>query len=92
MLVFEQRGDRSTRRKTIRYRVENQKTQPTYDADFQNRTRATLEARIARARLTILDLLISVKDLNERRIFYLLSEIDGKPQRILRSEENKRAG
>ena len=37
------RGEnRSTRRKTSRSRVENQQTQPTYDADSGNRTRATL--------------------------------------------------
>ena len=37
------RGEnRSTRRKTSRSRVENQQTQPTYDADSRNRTRATL--------------------------------------------------
>lgn len=38
MLVFEERGNR----KTSRCRVENQQTQPTYDAEFGNRTRATL--------------------------------------------------
>ena len=37
------RGEnRSTRRKTSQSRVENQQTQPTYDADSGNRTRATL--------------------------------------------------
>ena len=37
------RGEnRSTRRKASRSRVENQQTQPTYDADSGNRTRATL--------------------------------------------------
>ena len=36
MLVLEER------RKTSRSRVENQQTQPTYDADSGNRTRATL--------------------------------------------------
>ena len=37
------RGEnRSTRRKTSRSRVENQQTQPTYDAESGNRTRATL--------------------------------------------------
>ena len=37
------RGEnRSTRRKTSRSRVENQQTQPTYDANSGNRTRATL--------------------------------------------------
>ena len=37
------RGEnRSTRRKISRSRVENQQTQPTYDADSGNRTRATL--------------------------------------------------
>ena len=41
MLVFEERGNRSAR-KTSRYRVENQQTQPTYDAKSGNRTRATL--------------------------------------------------
>ena len=33
--------NRSTRRKTSRSRVENQQTQPTYDAESGNRTRAT---------------------------------------------------
>ena len=42
ILVFEERGNRSTRRKTSRSRVENQQTQPTYDAGSGNRTRATL--------------------------------------------------
>ena len=42
MLVFEEKGIRNTRRKTSRSRVENQQTQPTYDAEFGNRTRATL--------------------------------------------------
>ena len=37
------RGEnRSTRRKISRSRVENQQTQPTYDAESGNRTRATL--------------------------------------------------
>ena len=37
------RGEnRSTRRKTSRSRVENQQTQPTYDAESGNRTRDTL--------------------------------------------------
>ena len=35
-------GNQSTRRKTSRSRVENQQTQPTYDAESGNRTRATL--------------------------------------------------
>ena len=40
---FLRRGEnRSTRRKTSRSRVENQQTQPTYDAEPGNRTRATL--------------------------------------------------
>ena len=42
MLVFEERGNRSTRRKIFGCRVENQQTQPTYDAESGNRTRATL--------------------------------------------------
>ena len=42
MLVFEERGNRSTRRKTSRCRVENQQTQLTYEAESGNRTRATL--------------------------------------------------
>ena len=41
-LGFEERGNRSTRRKTSRCRVENQQTQPAYDAEYGNRTRATL--------------------------------------------------
>ena len=32
----------STRRKTSQSRVENQQTQPTYDAEFGNQTRVTL--------------------------------------------------
>ena len=40
---FLRRGENwSTRRKTSRCRVENQQTQPTYDAESGNRTRATL--------------------------------------------------
>ena len=40
---FLKRGEnRSTRRKTSRSRVENQQTQPTYDAGSGNRTRDTL--------------------------------------------------
>ena len=40
---FLRRGEnRSNRRKTSRSRVENQQTQPTYDAESGNRTRATL--------------------------------------------------
>ena len=44
MLVLEERRgeNRSTRRKTSRSRVENQQTQPTYDAESGNRTQATL--------------------------------------------------
>ena len=42
MLVFEERAKPSTRRKTSRCRVENQQTQPTYDAESGNRTRVTL--------------------------------------------------
>ena len=39
---FLKRGEnRSTRRKTSRCRVENQQTQPRYDAESGNRTRAT---------------------------------------------------
>ena len=38
----ENRSTRRTRRKTSRSRVENQQTQPTYDAEPGNRTRATL--------------------------------------------------
>ena len=40
MLVFEERGNRSTRRKSLG--VENQQTRPTYDAGSGNRTQATL--------------------------------------------------
>ena len=40
---FQRRGENwSTRRKTSRSKVENQQTQPTYDAEPGNRTRATL--------------------------------------------------
>ena len=43
VLVFEERGNRSTWRKTSRSKDENQQqTQPTYDAESGNRTRATL--------------------------------------------------
>ena len=44
MLVFKERGgNRSTQRKTSRSRDENQQqTQPTYNANSRNRTRATL--------------------------------------------------
>ena len=43
VLVFDERENRSTRRKTSRSRVENQQqTQPTYDAGSENRTRDTL--------------------------------------------------
>ena len=42
MLVLEERGKPEYRRKTSRSRVENQQTQPTYDAEPGNRTRATL--------------------------------------------------
>ena len=41
MLVFEERGNRSTRRKPFSFRVENQQTQP-HDAESGNQTRATL--------------------------------------------------
>ena len=41
--MFLRRGEnRSTRRKYSLSRVENQQTQPTYDAESGNRTRATL--------------------------------------------------
>ena len=42
MLVLEEKENRSTQRKTSRSRVEYQQTQPTYDAEPGNRTRATL--------------------------------------------------
>ena len=42
MLVFEKRENRSTWRKTSRCRVENQQTQPTYDAGSRNLTQDTL--------------------------------------------------
>ena len=43
MLVFEERGNWSSRRKTSQSRVENkQQTQPTCDIESRNRTRATL--------------------------------------------------
>ena len=41
MLVFEERGKPNSRRKISRNRVENQQTQPTYDAGSGNRTRDT---------------------------------------------------
>ena len=41
VLVFEERGNRRTRRKTSWSKDENQQqTQPTYDAETGNRTRA----------------------------------------------------
>ena len=43
--VLERGENRSTRRKTSRSRVENQQTQPTYDAESGNRTRDTLVER-----------------------------------------------
>ena len=42
MFVLEERGKPEYGRKTSRSRVENQQTQPTYDAESGNRTRATL--------------------------------------------------
>ena len=42
MLVFEERENPSTRIKTARSGVENQQTQPTYDAKSGNRTQASL--------------------------------------------------
>ena len=43
MLVFEERGNRNTRRKTSRSKDENQQqTQPTSDEESRNRTWATL--------------------------------------------------
>ena len=43
VLVFEERKNRSTRRKTSRSKDENQQqTQATYDAECENQTRATL--------------------------------------------------
>ena len=43
MLVFEERGKTGVPgEKTSRSRVENQQTQPTYDAESENRTRDTL--------------------------------------------------
>ena len=42
MLVFDERGNRSTRGKTSHDRVEDQQTQSTYDTECENRTRATL--------------------------------------------------
>ena len=44
MLVFDERGKRSTRRKFLGAKSENQQTQPTYDAESGNRTRAILVA------------------------------------------------
>ena len=42
MLVFEERGKPDYPDKTFWYREQNQLTQPTYDAEPGNRTRATL--------------------------------------------------
>ena len=42
MLVFEERENQSSQRKTSQSRVGNQQTQPTYDAGSGNRTRNTL--------------------------------------------------
>jgi len=41
-MVFEERGKPEYPEKTSRYRVEDQHTQPTYDAESRNQTRATL--------------------------------------------------
>ena len=45
MLVFEERGNRSYPEKTSRCRVENQRTQPTYDDESGNRTRFHIGGR-----------------------------------------------
>ena len=42
ILVFEERGKSEYPEKTSRSRVENQQTQPAYDAGSGNRTQATL--------------------------------------------------
>ena len=42
MLVFGERENWSTQRKTSQSRVENQQTQPSYDAKSGNQTRDTL--------------------------------------------------
>ena len=42
MLVFEERENRNTRRKPHGAEEQQQQTQPTYDAESGNRTRATL--------------------------------------------------
>ena len=42
MLVLEERGKPEYPEKTSRNRVENQQTQPTYDAEPGNQTQATL--------------------------------------------------
>ena len=42
MQVFEEGENRSTRGKTSQSREENQQTQPKYDAESGNQTRATL--------------------------------------------------
>ena len=42
MQVFEERGNRSTQGKFSQSREENQPTQPIYDTESGNRTRATL--------------------------------------------------
>lgn len=46
-MVFEERGNQSTRRSTSRSRIENQKIQATYDAESVNRARDTLSGRQA---------------------------------------------
>ena len=54
-LVFEERGNWITWRKTSRSRVENQQTQPTYDAESGYRTQSTLVGGERCHHCTILD-------------------------------------
>ena len=60
MLALRRGENRSTRRKTSRSRVENQQTQPTYDAESGNRTRATLvEGECSTTAPTLLPIIIA---------------------------------
>ena len=74
---FLRRGEnRSTRRKTSRSRVQNQQTQPTFDAESGNRTRATLvggeRSDIAPTLLPMFDVLDKPNCKCKPNIFHIL--------------------
>ena len=52
ILVLRRGENRSTRRKTPRSRVENQQTQPTYDAGSGNQTLSIFEMRVVFIKMT----------------------------------------